>query len=360
MMADEALTRREILSLIARVAAFSAMSYFTMKWLMDAIDPTRKQQLLAKEKAQKLLKSLGVPSNIELNNHEMMVASNLVEPKSIQVSWDDVAGLEAVIEELKESVILPIKERDLFSHSQLTRAPKGVLLHGPPGCGKTMIAKATAKEAGARFVNLDVSQITDKWYGESQKLATAIFTLAAKLSPCIIFIDEIDSLLRIRDAHDHEATAMIKAQFMQMWDGLETNQNATVVVMGATNRPKDVDKAILRRMPATFHVGLPDVHQRKSILKRILEMESVGEDIDYARLAKLTDGFSGSDLREACRTASVYRMRELMALKAKDEHCQPELREIANEDMLKAVAKLKESKVHCGATAAHFASASLD
>jgi len=149
-----------------------------MKWLIDAIDPTRKQQLLAKEKAQKLLKALGVPPNIELNNHEMMVASNLVEPKSIPISWEDIAGLESVIDELKESVILPIKERDLFSHSQLTKAPKGVLLHGPPGCGKTMIAKATAKEAGAKFVNLDVAQITDKWYGESQKLATAIFTLS--------------------------------------------------------------------------------------------------------------------------------------------------------------------------------------
>ena len=107
---------------------------------------------------------------------------------------------------------------------------------GPPGCGKTMIAKATAREAGARFINLDVSQITDKWYGESQKLANAIFTLATKLSPCIIFIDEIDSLLRVRDSHDHEATAMVKAQFMQMWDGLETNSSATVMVLGATNR----------------------------------------------------------------------------------------------------------------------------
>merc|ERR1712008_400329 len=88
-------------------------------------------------------------------------------------------------------------------------------------------------------------------------------------------IDEIDSLLRSRDSHDHEATAMVKAQFMQMWDGLETSIDATVVVMGATNRPKDVDKAILRRMPATFHIGLPDIHQRKSILKQILEMEAV-------------------------------------------------------------------------------------
>ena len=102
------------------------------------------------------------------------------------------------------------------------------------------------REAGARFLNLDISSLTDKWYGESQKLAGAVFTLATKIQPCIIFIDEIDSLLRVRDQHDHEATAMIKAQFMQLWDGLTTENNCSVLVMGATNRPRDVDKAILR------------------------------------------------------------------------------------------------------------------
>lgn len=108
-----------------------------------------------------------------------------------------------------------------------------------------------------RFLNLDASALTDKWYGESQKLATAVFTLAVKIQPCIIFIDEIDSLLRSRDTHDHEATAMVKALFMSMWDGLITDNKCCVVVMGATNRPQDVDKAILRRMPASFYIGLP-------------------------------------------------------------------------------------------------------
>jgi len=139
--------------------------------LVDALDPTRKQQMEARERARKLLKSIGVPSDIQLTNHEMIVAANLVEPSSIPVSWNDIAGLESVIEELCETVILPIKERDLFASSHLTKAPRGVLLHGPPGCGKTMIAKATAREAGARFINLDVSQITDKWYGESPKIS---------------------------------------------------------------------------------------------------------------------------------------------------------------------------------------------
>merc|ERR1719411_2508614 len=153
-----------------------------------------------------------------------MVASNLVEPSKISVSWSDIAGLESVIEELCETVILPIKERELFASSHLLSAPRGVLLHGPPGCGKTMCAKATAREAGARFINLDISSLTDKWYGESQKIAGAIFTLAKKIQPCIVFIDEIDSLLRVRSQQDHEATSMIKAQFLQLWDGLATDK----------------------------------------------------------------------------------------------------------------------------------------
>lgn len=216
-----------------------------------------------------------------------------------------------------------------------------------------MIAKATAKEAGARFINLDSSTLTDKWYGESQKLAVAVFTFAQKIQPCIVFIDEIDSLLRARDSHDHEATAMIKAQFMQLWDGLSTDGDCTVVVMGATNRPKDVDRAILRRMPATFHIGMPDARQRKSILTAILRVEAVAEDIDYNRLADLTEGFSGSDLRELCRTGSVYRVRDMVraasASREDEGEEQTQLRPIAMEDLIQAFTKMKESKVHCGA-----------
>lgn len=341
-MSDEVITKAEILSLVVRVAALSAISYYTVKWLMDAMDPTRKRKLKAQEKAKQLMTDLGITANMKLNEYEMMIASNLVDGRSIGTSWKDIAGLEDIVEELVETVILPIQKRDLFSQSQLTQAPKGVLLHGPPGCGKTMIAKATAREAGARFINLDTAVLTDKWYGESQKLASAVFSLAEKIQPCIVFIDEIDSLLRSRDTHDHEATAMIKAQFMQMWDGLSTKSSCTVVVMGATNRPKDVDRAILRRMPSTFHIGLPDTTQRKSILRQILQLETIADDIDYNRLAQLSEHFSGSDIRELCRTASVYRVRDL-----KDSDS---LRPINMDDLLKALAKMKESKVHCGAS----------
>lgn len=296
------------------------------------------------------------PLKIEkLTDYEMMIAAHLVHPEDISVTWEDIAGLGPLIQELRETVILPIQRRELFADSQLTQPPKGVLLHGPPGCGKTLIAKATAREAGTRFINLDVSILTDKWYGESQKLASAVFTLAVKLQPCIVFIDEIDSLLRARNSADHEATAMMKAQFMSFWDGLITDSSCTVIIMGATNRPQDLDRAILRRMPATFHIPMPNTAQRKQILSLILENEPVSDDVEVERVAKCTDGFSGSDLRELCRNASVYRVRDYMRNETRGpcstsdgEEYHDALRPITMEDLTVSLNKMKESKMHCG------------
>ncbi|POI23248.1 hypothetical protein CIB84_013004, partial [Bambusicola thoracicus] len=182
--------------------------------------------------AEKLMKQIGV-KNVKLSEYEMSIAAHLVDPLSMHVTWNDIAGLDDVITDLKDTVILPIKKKYLFENSRLLQPPKGVLLYGPPGCGKTLIAKATAKEAGCRFINLQPSTLTDKWYGESQKLAAAVFSLAIKLQPSIIFIDEIGkklcyllySFLRSRSSSDHEATAMMKAQFMSLWDGLDTDYN---------------------------------------------------------------------------------------------------------------------------------------
>jgi len=339
-MSDNMISKGEVVGLIVRLAALTTVSYFTMKLLMDAIDPTRKQKLAAQKRAEKLLASLGIEPDVKLTEYEMSIASQLVDPESIGVKFEDIAGQAELVQELRQTVILPLKKRSLFAGSELMAAPKGVLLHGPPGCGKTMLAKATARDAGARFINLDISSLTDKWYGESQKLAGAVFTLARKIQPCIIFIDEIDSLLRVRTQQDHEATAMIKAQFMQLWDGLSTDTNS-VVVIGATNRPKDVDTAILRRMPLTFKLGLPDRGQRRDIITAVMRMEQVSDCVDMLRLAKLTEGFSGSDLRELCRSAAINRVREMSG----DE---TSLRAITMEDMLSALGKMRESRVHCG------------
>ena len=124
----------------------------------------------------------------------MSIASQLVDPSEIGVKFEDVAGQGELVSELRQAVIIPLQKRHLFAGSDLMTAPKGVLLHGPPGCGKTMLAKATAREAGARFINLDIASLTDKWYGESQKLAGAVFTLAKKIQPCIIFIGKTNTV----------------------------------------------------------------------------------------------------------------------------------------------------------------------
>ncbi|KAJ3645563.1 hypothetical protein Zmor_023208 [Zophobas morio] len=358
-MADAAFSRNEIISLVVRLTLVSAVTFISIKWLMNQVDPTNKSKKKARKKAQEQLKRLAgsghAPLVIEnLSDYEMMIAAHLIHPQDINVTWNNIAGLDHMIQELRETVILPIQRKELFADSQLTTAPKGVLLHGPPGCGKTLIAKATAREAGTRFINLDLSILTDKWYGESQKLAAAVFTLAVKLQPCIIFIDEIDSFLRSRNTTDHEATAMMKAQFMSLWDGLITDPTCTVIVMGATNRPQDLDRAILRRMPATFHIPMPSAVQRKKILSLTLENEPIAEDVDVEKMARLTDGFSGSDLRELCRNGSVYRVRDYMknhseaVMDSSEDEYQDALRPITMDDLMVSLNKMKESKMHCG------------
>uniref|UniRef100_A0A2P2I454 ATPase family AAA domain-containing protein 1-like n=1 Tax=Hirondellea gigas TaxID=1518452 RepID=A0A2P2I454_9CRUS len=301
-------SKLDIISVVARLAIAAAASYISMRMILSALDPTLRQKKQAAEKARVLLQKLGIKEDRTLSEYEQIIASQLVLAENMSTSWRDIAGLQSTIRELRDTVIVPIQARRKHS-SQLIRPPKGVLLHGPPGCGKTLLARAVAKEAGCRFINLDVSLLTDKWYGESQKLAGAVFSLATKIQPCIIFIDEVDSFLRVRSSGDHEATAMMKAQFLQQWDGLATDQDALVLVMAATNRPLDVDRAILRRLPASFYIKPPGEREREAILKLILKGESLADDIDLKYIAQHTNSFSGSDLKELCRHAAVYRLR---------------------------------------------------
>lgn len=172
-----------------------------------------------------------------------------------------------------------------------------------------MLAKALAKESGATFINISASVLTNKWYGESNKLVAALFELARKTQPCIIFIDEIDSFLRERRSDDHEVTGMMKAEFMTRWDGLLSGTDR-ILVLGATNRPNDIDAAILRRMPKRFGVGLPSVDQRERILRLMLKDTPLSTDFPFKILASRTSGLSGSDLRELCRNAAMVPVRE--------------------------------------------------
>lgn len=244
-----------------------------------------------------------------------MVALEVVAPDDIPVSFDDIGGLEDIIEEVKEAVIYPLTMPHLYSHAApLLSAPSGVLLYGPPGCGKTMLAKAVAHESGASFINLHISTLTEKWYGDSNKLVRAVFSLARKLEPAIIFIDEIDAVLGTRRSNEHEASGMVKAEFMTLWDGL-TSANAAgvpsrICVLGATNRIHDIDEAILRRMPKKFPVPLPNKEQRLRILQLVLQGTKRDPQFDLGYIAQVTAGMSGSDIKEACRDAAMLPMRE--------------------------------------------------
>ncbi|CAK7219617.1 mitochondrial dynamin GTPase Msp1 [Sporothrix eucalyptigena] len=257
------------------------------------------------------------PEDLELNEYENMIALEIVAPEDIHVGFDAIGGLDDIIEELKESVIYPLTMPHLYQHAApLLAAPSGVLLYGPPGCGKTMLAKALAHESGASFINLHISTLTEKWYGDSNKIVRAVFSLARKLQPAIIFIDEIDAVLGTRRSGEHEASGMVKAEFMTLWDGL-TSSNAAgvpsrIVVLGATNRMHDIDEAILRRMPKKFDVPLPGVKQRRRILQLVLGETKRDEDFDLEYIARTTEGMSGSDLKELCRDAAMMPMREFL------------------------------------------------
>ncbi|KAI9106116.1 P-loop containing nucleoside triphosphate hydrolase protein [Phlyctochytrium arcticum] len=302
-------TSKKVLVDVSIFALSQVVLYFGVKWVLSSMDPFKKKKDEARAKSSRVLGKLGI-HDLKLSEHEEIIAAEVIYPEDIPVRFEDIGGLDHIVKSLKESVIYPLCYPQLFaSASGLLGAPKGVLLHGPPGCGKTMLAKALAKESGATFINLHVSTLMEKWFGESQKLVSAVFTLAHKLQPCIVFIDEIDSFLRERKSQDHEVTAMMKAEFMTLWDGLATG-NVRVLVLGATNRPGDIDQAILRRMPKRFEIKLPDFEQRKRVLSLLLRDASLEADFDLTDLCLRTAGFSGSDLKELCRNAAMMPVRE--------------------------------------------------
>ncbi|KAL3499283.1 hypothetical protein ACH5RR_038376 [Cinchona calisaya] len=246
------------------------------------------------------------------NEFEKRIRPEVITASDINVTFDDIGALEETKKSLQELVMLPLRRPDLFKGGIL-KPCRGILLFGPPGTGKTMLAKAIAKEAGASFINASMSTITSKWFGEDEKNVRALFTLAAKVSPTIIFVDEVDSMLGQRSrAGEHEAMRKIKNEFMTSWDGLLTKSGERILVLAATNRPFDLDEAIIRRFERRIMVGLPSAENREMILKTLLAKEKVSESLDFKELAAMTEGYSGSDLKNFGTTAAYRPIRELI------------------------------------------------
>eukprot|EP00252_Welwitschia_mirabilis_P021048 TRINITY_DN528_c0_g1_i1.p1 TRINITY_DN528_c0_g1~~TRINITY_DN528_c0_g1_i1.p1 ORF type:complete len:1249 (-),score=322.97 TRINITY_DN528_c0_g1_i1:309-4055(-) len=253
------------------------------------------------------------------NEFEKRLLADVIPPSDIGVTFDDIGALENVKDTLKELVMLPLQRPELFCKGQLTKPCKGILLFGPPGTGKTMLAKAVATEAGANFINISMSSITSKWFGEGEKYVKAVFSLASKISPSVIFVDEVDSMLgRRENPGEHEAMRKMKNEFMVNWDGLRTKDKERVLVLAATNRPFDLDEAVIRRLPRRLMVNLPDAPNRAKILKVILAKEELAPDVDLDAIANMTEGYSGSDLKNLCVTAAYCPIREILEREKKE------------------------------------------
>ncbi|XP_050385626.1 uncharacterized protein LOC126802116 [Argentina anserina] len=324
-------------------AASAALSYLAIVVGLRHLDPNREASKKAMEHKKEIAKRLGRPL-IQTNPYEDVIACDVINPDNIDVEFNSIGGLEDIKQALFELVILPLKRPDLFNHGKLLGPQKGVLLYGPPGTGKTMLAKAIAKESGAVFINVRISNLMSKWFGDAQKLVSAVFSLAHKLQPAIIFIDEVDSFLGQRRTTEHEAMTNMKTEFMALWDGFTTDQHARVMVLAATNRPSELDEAILRRLPQAFEIGMPSQTDRAEILKVILKGEKVDDNIDYNCLAALAEGYSGSDLLELCKKAAYFPIRDLLDEEKRGKKASaPRL--LTQEDLENVLATSRHTKV---------------
>ncbi|GIL53273.1 hypothetical protein Vafri_8922 [Volvox africanus] len=226
------------------------------------------------------------------------------------VTFDDIAGCDRAKQLLHEAVALPLIIPEFFTG---IREPwRGVLLHGPPGNGKTMLAKALAGMVGGAFFAVSPASLTSKWRGESEKLLAALFAVAQAHAPAIIFIDEVDALCGARGVEgEHEASRRFKAELLQQMDGLTSGRG--VMVLAATNCPWDLDPALRRRLEKRIHIGLPDAAQRLALLHLHMRGVALAPDADLLALAASCEGLSGADIRLLCRDAAMEPLRRQIA-----------------------------------------------
>ncbi len=289
------------LAALVKEAAMSALRRFLKEHAID-LDKPIPSDLLQK------LKVTMSDFFIAMRN----VAPSLMREVLIEVPevrWDDIGGLDLVKQQLREAVEWPLRFPQIFEQMGI-RPPKGILLYGPPGCGKTLLAKAAATESGANFIAVKGPEILSKWVGESEKAVREIFRRARRAAPAIIFFDEIDAIAPVRGHDVSGVTDRIVNQLLTEMDGIEPLRG--VVVIGATNRPDLLDSALLRpgRFDRIIFVPPPDLKARYEILKIHTRKIPLADDVDLVQLAKITEGYSGADIEALVREAVMLALRE--------------------------------------------------
>ncbi|KNE61712.1 hypothetical protein AMAG_06514 [Allomyces macrogynus ATCC 38327] len=271
-----------------------------------------------------------------------MIENEILDNRSA-IAWDDIAGLEAAKQAIREIVIWPMQRPDLFAASSLRRPSKGVLLFGPPGTGKTMIARCIASQVDATFFSISASSLTSKWVGEGEKMVRGLFAVARAKQPSVVFIDEIDSLLTSRSEGEQESSRRIKTEFLVQFDGAATDADDRILVVGATNRPQELDEAARRRFKKRLYIPLPCASGRRHLLSHLLRRQAHAvASTDLESIVRATEGYSGSDLTALCEEAAMMSVREIPPTQFASVHADG-LRPITAEDLRAAQDQVRPS-----------------
>ncbi|MEM2026343.1 MAG: AAA family ATPase [Candidatus Bathyarchaeia archaeon] len=280
------------------------------------------------------------PATAEDSSEGKTRFEDLIIREPPKVTWEDVVGLEDAKRAIREAIVYPSLRPDLFPLGW----PRGILLFGPPGCGKTLIAAAVANEINAKFIPVDAACIMSKWLGEAEQNVARLFNLArreANASPVIIFIDEIDSLIGAR-RFEVGGEIRVRNQFLKEMDGILDKKNPLkVYVIGATNKPWDLDPPFIRRFQKRIYVPPPDYKQRLETFKLYTKPLKLAPDVDLEKLARLTEGFSGSDIMDVCQSVQLKVNSEIFENCA--DYSKAEPRPISMKDFLDVLKMRKPS-----------------